>query len=75
MYFFDIVEQRRILDEFYLSLNNGGIIILNLPFFNVFSGIHDKAVGIENRFNTKTVDDIIDKNINRNAVKLAIFML
>ena len=52
MYFFDLYEQQKILNEFYLSLNGGGIIILNLPSFSAFSGIHDKAVGIQKRFNT-----------------------
>ena len=62
MYFFNLEEQKRILDEFYLSLNRGGILILNLPSFNAFGGIHDKAVGVENRFNAKMVDDMIDND-------------
>ena len=60
MYFFSLDEQKKILDEFYKSLNYNGIVILNLPYSNIFSGMHDKAVGIQQRFTRKMVNDMID---------------
>ena len=60
MYFFSLDEQKKILDEFYKSLNYNGIVILNLPYSNIFSGMHDKAVGIQQRFTQKMINDMID---------------
>jgi SAM-dependent methyltransferase len=62
MYFFELNDQKGILEEFYKSLNNNGIVILNLPSFNFFKGIHDEAVGIKNRFKKSMVYDMIDKS-------------
>jgi SAM-dependent methyltransferase len=62
MYFFNINEQKAILNKFYKNLNGGGIVILNFPALNIFSGIHDKAVGIRQRFNKQMIEDMIDKD-------------
>ena len=62
MYFFNLEEQRKILNEFNKSLNSGGIVILNLPSFKIFSGTHDKAVGIKNRFSSSMVLNMIDNS-------------
>ena len=45
------------------SLKDGGIVILNLPSFDLFKGTHDEAVGIQQRFNKRMVFDMIDKSI------------
>ncbi len=60
MYFFSLEEQRIILNNFYNSLNKEGIVILNLPSFKAFGGVHDKAVGIKNRFNKKMIKDMVN---------------
>ena len=62
MYFFTLKEQKTILNNFYNSLKGEGIVILNLPSFDAFSGIHDKVVGIQERFNSEMIDNMIDKN-------------
>jgi SAM-dependent methyltransferase len=62
MYFFDLQEQRKILNNFYNSLNDGGCVILNFPSFDIFSGIHDKAVGIKKRFTFELIAKIIDRD-------------
>jgi SAM-dependent methyltransferase len=38
------------LNDLFLLLKKGGIIVLNLPAFSVFKGIHDISVGIQNRW-------------------------
>ena len=35
MYFFNLKEQKSILSEFHKSLNVNGVVILNLPSFNI----------------------------------------
>jgi SAM-dependent methyltransferase len=60
MYFFSLKEQRSILNNFHNSMKNKGIIILNLPSFRAFHGTHDRAVGIQKRFNKKMVRDMVD---------------
>ena len=62
MYFFSPDVQKEILAEFHDSLNKNGIIILNLPSFNIFKGIHDRAVGIDKRFNKDAVKKMIDQS-------------
>jgi len=62
LYFFNKEKQKQILNNFYDSLNSGGLVILNLPALDSFSGIHDRAVGINKRFDKKSVKEIIDTN-------------
>jgi SAM-dependent methyltransferase len=62
MYFFDLKEKKHILNEFHKSLNTNGLVILNLPSFNIFSGIHDQAVGIQKRFDRKMINEMINKS-------------
>ena len=62
MYFFNLKEQKSILSEFHKSLNVNGVVILNLPSFNIFKGIHDRAVGIQKRFDRKMVIKMIDRS-------------
>jgi SAM-dependent methyltransferase len=63
MYFFKLKNKKEILNEFNKSLKDGGIVILNLPSFDLFKGTHDEAVGIQQRFNKRMVFDMIDKSI------------
>ncbi|MDP3265862.1 MAG: class I SAM-dependent methyltransferase [Sulfuricurvum sp.] len=68
MYFLTLDEQKKILNEFYKSLNLNGIVILNLPSFDTFRGMHDEAVGIKKRFNKKMVHAMI-KNSKYKVIK------
>lgn len=54
-YFQTLEEQQKIMTSFESVLKKGGIIILNLPAFESFSGMHDIAVGIKKR---SCVDDM-----------------
>jgi SAM-dependent methyltransferase len=40
------------------GLKSGGLLILNLPAFEAFSGIHDLAVGIVHRFNKQDLRNL-----------------
>ncbi|EDZ62258.1 SAM-dependent methyltransferase [Sulfurimonas gotlandica GD1] len=70
MYFFTLEEQTLILNEFYKSLKHNGIIILNLPSLDIFSGSHDEAVGITKRFNEKMVSSMVDSSKYRIIKKI-----
>ena len=62
-YFFTKEEQAEILRKFHKILKQNGLVILNLPALKIFRGIHDKAVGIKDRFNKKIAKSIIDPNM------------
>lgn len=55
LYFLDSREIQRFLNASHEQLNSGGVLICNLPALPAFRGIHDLAVGIQQRF---TMDDI-----------------
>ena len=67
-YFFTDSERMDIMMSFCDILRKIGIIIMILPAMNIFSGIHDRAVGIAGRF---TRDDVgkIAGNIPLGIVK------
>lgn len=62
LYFFTETDRDFILKNFHAILKPGGILIMNLPVFKIFRGIHDKAVGIHNRFSREDVRNIIRNN-------------
>lgn len=55
-------EQMRFLDEALLALSAGGLLILNLPAFSAFRGVHDLAVGISERFDRRQVRRVLAGN-------------
>ena len=59
LYYLTFEEQKKLLNNFYKSLNKGGVVFFNLPSFNAFEGIHDIAVGIKNRFNKQKIEDLV----------------
>ena len=61
-YFFSLEENKNILNKFYKHLNPDGLVLLNLPVFTQFRGIHDKTVGIKQRFHPNDLDIIINKD-------------
>ncbi len=60
-YFLNEKEWKNKTRNFYDILKNNGIILMNLPALSMFSGIHDKAVGINYRFNKKDIYRIFDR--------------
>lgn len=54
LYFLNKNEQNEIILNFRKILKKDGIIIINLPAFKAFRGIHDLSVGIKERFTKKT---------------------
>lgn len=60
LYFLNPEEQRKFLQHSYELLNSSGILILNLPCFEAFRGIHDISVGIQQRFHPSIVKKIVN---------------
>lgn len=50
LYYFSPDDQARILRKCWNALVPGGFLVLNLPAFHAFRGIHDLSVGISRRF-------------------------
>lgn len=61
-YFNDPEEQKLVLTNFYHNLNEGGVVVMNLPALDQFKGIHDIAVGLKMRFTTDKVTKLVDPN-------------
>ena len=61
LYFLSKSDQQIVLSDFYNLLKKNGIVILNLPALKAFGGIHDKAVGIEHRFNKNDIEILIER--------------
>jgi SAM-dependent methyltransferase len=62
LYFLCNEEINTFLDNCYDLLNGGGLVIVNLPAFNAFSGTHDLAVGIRHRFTRNKIQKLIDSS-------------
>jgi SAM-dependent methyltransferase len=63
LYFFDDAGRSALLDKFEKLLRPGGVLILNLPALRAFSGIHDIAVGIKQRFDRKHVSALFAEQL------------
>lgn len=50
LYFLNSGEISKFMDSCSNGLRSGGVLILNIPVFEAFSGIHDISVGIRKRF-------------------------
>ncbi|OGC04150.1 hypothetical protein A2276_06015 [candidate division WOR-1 bacterium RIFOXYA12_FULL_43_27] len=63
LYFYaDPAEHRKIVWGFCEVLRKGGILVLNLPAFNLFGGIHDIAVGGKYRFTKRDIKHLFDSS-------------
>jgi SAM-dependent methyltransferase len=49
LYFFDPPQAQAVLADFAALLIPGGILVLNVPAYAAFAGMHDRAVGIRHR--------------------------
>jgi len=58
--YLDEKERRDRINDFASSLRSGGIVLMNLPAYDFFGGIHDLAVGIKHRFNRNDVAGMFD---------------
>ncbi|OGH56098.1 MAG: hypothetical protein A3G34_12885 [Candidatus Lindowbacteria bacterium RIFCSPLOWO2_12_FULL_62_27] len=59
-YFLDRGEWAQTAARFHDALAPDGLVIMNLPAFAAFRGIHDMAVGIRHRFTKRDIGDIFD---------------
>ena len=59
--YIDLDKHQKIIDDFYKMLKPGGILLINLPAFNVFKGEHDIAVGLLRRYNIGMVKSLFLK--------------
>ena len=55
MYFVQLVEQLQVLAAFHRVLRPGGRLLLNIPVYKLFAGIHDKSVGLTERHSVKEI--------------------
>ena len=60
LYYLSKEEVYIFLENCHKLLNENGLLVLNIPALEIFSGIHDVAVGIQHRFTRKDVFDFID---------------
>lgn len=75
LYFFSPEEIKTILGQAEKTLNKNGIIIINIPSGNIFSGGHDKAVGIKKRFSRGEFLKLIPGNLKIKENKYWPFIL
>lgn len=64
LYFLPFEEQKKALADFYKLLKPGGVIILNLPSLEIFSGTHDLSVGIKRRYHHKMLKNLLPQDID-----------
>ena len=62
LYFLDKEEQRLYIKSCSKIIKSEGLLIMNLPAFDVFRGIHDLSVGISKRFSRKNIDELFSDN-------------
>lgn len=48
-----------VIASFYQALNSNGILIMNLPAFNLLKRLHDKVVGGDKRFRKNEVENML----------------
>lgn len=49
LYFIEETKRNALIKKYYNLLRNNGLLIMNLPSLQAFSGIHDESVGIKKR--------------------------
>jgi SAM-dependent methyltransferase len=49
LYFFDPLQAQAVMTDFAARLAPGGVLVLNVPAYAAFAGMHDRAVGIQHR--------------------------
>ena len=69
LYHKNIMDEQIILNNFYEALNPGGVLILNLPAFEILKRKHDIVVQTKKRFNK---NDLLNfhRNSNFNSVNV-----
>jgi SAM-dependent methyltransferase len=59
LYFIDAPQQKAVLAQLYSRLRPGGLLMLNLPALECFSGIHDISVGIGKRYHHRLLPALL----------------
>lgn len=59
LYFLDAAQQENVVAQVAATLRPGGLWIANLPALRAFAGIHDKSVGIGERFSRRDLPRIV----------------
>jgi len=60
LYFLPDTELPHVVRGLLQLLNKDGILIINLPAYNVFKGMHDVSVGIRKRWTYKRFKNLVD---------------
>lgn len=53
--YFEPAQQEAVIRTFHSLLKPGGLLVMNVPAFTAFSGMHDRGVGIVHRFSSEDV--------------------
>ena len=59
LYHSEVIDDKKIIKEFYAALNPGGILILNLPAFNILKRKHDEVVHTSRRYLRSNTNKIL----------------
>ncbi|HLP53262.1 MAG TPA: class I SAM-dependent methyltransferase [Chitinophagales bacterium] len=59
LYFLDFQQQKKTLEHFAAILKPKGLLLLNLPALDVFSGTHDISVGIKKRYHHSVLQQLL----------------
>lgn len=61
LYFLNNDEQKSFIDSCHSILKNKGILIINVPALNIFKGMHDRSVGINDRFDSRKINKLFSE--------------
>lgn len=59
LYHSEVIDDVKVMKSFYSALNPGGILILNLPAFNILKRKHDEVVHTSRRYLKSEVNNIL----------------
>ncbi len=67
LYFLNLEDQKKTLEDFHNILKPGGILLLNLPSLKIFRGTHDISVGIRERYHHKKLKELLPEEAVKNG--------
>lgn len=68
LYFLDFHQQQKALAGFASMLKSGGLLLLNLPALDIFSGMHDITVGIKKRYHHAMLQQLLPPQLGLSPI-------
>ncbi|HLP20831.1 MAG TPA: class I SAM-dependent methyltransferase [Chitinophagales bacterium] len=68
LYFLDFEQQQKVLQYFAAMLKPKGLLLLNLPALDVFSGTHDISVGIKKRYHHAMLYQLLPAHLGLSSI-------